>query len=131
MNPSLGVAGLVSNITRSRSRLSDREAAHRRSRSSASDMDETRAIGMLQAENAELRLYLASLISIMISKKYITQEEFEEITSIIDGMDGVVDGRFDGEIARDGTVEAGAKAEEDLALRQLASIVNKKEEDTE
>jgi hypothetical protein len=118
----IGIAQLVNNITGGQERLADRQASFRRAQTVK---DAIRAVGQLQAENAELRLYLATVICLLMSKGVITQEEFAELSTAIDGMDGVADGRFDGQIAPDGTVGASAETRKDVALRELSAAVKK------
>jgi hypothetical protein len=118
----ISIAELVDNITRGSAERMQREADFRKARTYE---DALKAIGQLDAENSELRLYLATVICLLIQKGVISPEEFEKLSTVIDGMDGVVDGRFDGQIATDGTVGAGAKAREDLALRELSAAVKK------
>ncbi|MCP4377787.1 MAG: hypothetical protein GY794_16625 [bacterium] len=118
----IGIAQLVNNITSGQTRIMDRNADLRKTRTVK---DAIRAIGQLQAENAELRLYLATVICILISNKIVSPEEFEKLSTLIDSMDGVADGQFDGQIGTDGTVGAGAKARENLPLRELAATLKK------
>ncbi len=118
----LAIAQLVDNITRGQDQLMARRTDLRKVRTVN---EAIKAIGQLQTENAELRLYLATVICLLISKGVVSPEEFEKLSTVIDGMDGVVDGRFDGQIGSDGTVGAGAKAREDLALRELSAAVKK------
>jgi len=124
-NAAIGIGQLAGNIIRGQERLGDREASSRKGRATT---DAIKAVGQLEAENAELRLYLATVIRLLISKMVITPEEFQELSAGIDGMDGVVDGRFDGQITSDGSVVGGEKAQEDLALRELSAAVKKKKE---
>ncbi len=55
-------------------------------------------INDLRAENEELKLYMASIIKLLISKSVFTPEEFARFVDIIDQSDGTGDGRFTGEI---------------------------------
>jgi regulator of replication initiation timing len=52
----------------------------------------------LADENAELKLYMASLIRLLISKDVITTEEFARFVNIIDAEDGRVDGKLSGDM---------------------------------
>ncbi|MDP6046944.1 MAG: hypothetical protein QGG25_15150 [Phycisphaerae bacterium] len=117
-----GIAQLARNITSGYDRIQDREASLRKARI---DEDVIRAIGKLQAENAELRLSLATVICLLMSKRVISGDEFEELSTAIDKMDGVSDGRFDGKIGTDGTAGVGAEARQDLALRELSAALKK------
>lgn len=49
-------------------------------------------------DNAELRLYLASLFRVLMSKSIISKEEVEQMVQNVDGSDGAVDGQHDGPI---------------------------------
>ncbi|MFZ1935908.1 MAG: hypothetical protein WCB27_23955 [Thermoguttaceae bacterium] len=67
-----------------------------RSRSAGSGS--TDALRRLQAENDELRLYLAAVIRILLSKGVVTQGEMRQIVDAIDAEDGTVDGKFTGNL---------------------------------
>ncbi len=118
----LAIAQLVDNITRGQ----DQSMARRTDLRKVRTVNEAiKAIGQLQAENSELRLYLATVICLLISKGVVSREEFEKLSTVIDGMDGVVDGRFDGRIGTDGTAGVGAKARGNQALRELSATLKK------
>jgi len=116
----IGVAQLVDNIMEGHERL-DRRATQLKQRHLATDM--ARDVGDLRSENAELRLYLATVISLLISNNLVTREEFEKISTLLDGMDGVVDGRFDGQIGTDGTVGVSADNKNSQNLRELSQVL--------
>jgi hypothetical protein len=118
----IGITQLVNNITSGQERLKGRAANMRSTRASN---DAVRAVGQLQAENAELRLYLATVISLLISNNIVTREEFEKLSTLIDRMDGVADGRFDGRIGTDGTIGVAAKDRKSQPLRELSEILKK------
>ena len=123
-----GIAFGISSMVTAISRHADRSDQLRgRAQAARVAAAEARTQGRIAAETAEMRLYLATLISLLIAKKLITAEEFAKIAGIIDAMDGVVDGRFDGEIAPSGEVQAGAKAKESQPLRELAAVVKEAE----
>jgi hypothetical protein len=67
-------------------------------RSRAAGSGSTEAFRRLQAENDELRLYLAAVIRILIAKRVVTQAEMKQIVDAVDAEDGAVDGRFTGEL---------------------------------
>jgi hypothetical protein len=67
-----------------------------RSRSAGSGS--TDAMRRLQAENDELRLYLAAVIRVLVSKRVVTQSEIRQIVEAIDAEDGTVDGKFTGNL---------------------------------
>jgi hypothetical protein len=55
---------------------------------------------VLEAEVAEMRLYLATVIRLLMAKGQVTREDFARLVAVIDASDGAVDGQFDGDIAR-------------------------------
>ncbi len=62
------------------------------------DRSQDREITRLQAENNELKLYLAAMIRLLISKDVINADEITKLVWAIDREDGAVDGRMDGPI---------------------------------
>jgi cell division septum initiation protein DivIVA len=55
-------------------------------------------IALLEKENGELRLYLASLIKYLGHKGILRQDEFRELIESIDAEDGSADGSYKGNI---------------------------------
>ena len=55
-------------------------------------------IKQLVAENAQTKLYLASIVRLMLSKGNITKQELEIMVDAIDAEDGKSDGMFNGNI---------------------------------
>ncbi len=53
----------------------------------------------LEAENDELRLYMAAIVRLLVSKGVASREEMAELVATIDAEDGATDGRFGGPIA--------------------------------
>jgi hypothetical protein len=68
----------------------------RRSRSSGGGS--AGQVERLQAENDELRLWLAAIIRVLVSKRVVSQEEIRRIVEAIDAEDGTVDGKFTGDL---------------------------------
>jgi hypothetical protein len=66
----------------------------RRSRSCSSARD----VVQLQAENDELRLYLAAVVRLLTSKGIVSSEELRRLVDIIDAEDGKQDGRHTGSV---------------------------------
>ena len=60
------------------------------------DQSQDEQIRRLQQENGELKLYLASMIRLLISKNVFTQDEFARFVDVIDQSDGASDGQFSG-----------------------------------
>lgn len=58
-----------------------------------------RRLEVLTTENAELKLYLAALVRLLVAKGAITADELKQIVDTIDRSDGQADGRFDGDVA--------------------------------
>lgn len=52
----------------------------------------------LQMENNELKLYIASLMRLLISKNVLTKEEIQGMVDIIDGEDGAMDRKARGDL---------------------------------
>ena len=52
----------------------------------------------VQRENDRLKLYLASITRLLISKGVLSKEEIEKMVDIIDAEDGVMDGKARGEV---------------------------------
>ncbi|MBN2684782.1 MAG: hypothetical protein JXR40_05845 [Pontiellaceae bacterium] len=55
-------------------------------------------IDQLIRENAELKLYLSSIIRLLISKGNITESELLAMVDEIDKSDGCADGKYDGDM---------------------------------
>ncbi|MHC4215734.1 MAG: hypothetical protein ACYSWP_20495 [Planctomycetota bacterium] len=62
------------------------------------DMSQDQKIEALINENADLKLYLASLIRLLMAKGNITQLELEAMVKAVDAEDGKTNGRLDTEI---------------------------------
>ena len=55
-------------------------------------------IRALERENDELKLYVASIVRILIARSVVTKDEFARFVDIIDRSDGTPDGRYGGDI---------------------------------
>ena len=55
-------------------------------------------IASLQAENDELRLYLAAVVRLLISKGVVSREEMKQVVDAVDAEDGVRDGKYKGKV---------------------------------
>lgn len=62
------------------------------------DLSQGQKLETLVRENAELKLYLASVIRLFLAKGQITKPELEAMVSAIDREDGQADGQYDGKI---------------------------------
>ncbi len=62
------------------------------------DLSQGQKLDTLVRENAELKLYLASVIRLLLAKGQITRPELEAMVSAIDREDGQADGQYDGKI---------------------------------
>lgn len=62
------------------------------------DMSQDQKINALVAENAELKLYLAAIVRLLVSKGAVSNEELKGMVQAIDAEDGAVDGKFSGNI---------------------------------
>lgn len=52
----------------------------------------------LQMENDELRLYLAAIVRLLISKGVFTKDEMRRVVDAVDAEDGMRDGRYRGNV---------------------------------
>ncbi len=55
-------------------------------------------VAQLQAENDELRLYLAAVVRLLTSKGIVSRDELQRMVDVIDAQDGQRDGRHKGAI---------------------------------
>lgn len=60
------------------------------------DRQVTRTLDDLTRENAELKLYLAAVTRLLISKGVINQTELAAVIDAVDAADGKTDGRYTG-----------------------------------
>ena len=74
-------------------------ASRLRAQSSIDGSQDAR-IDTLAAENRELKLYLAAVIRLLVSRGVVTRDEFARFVDIIDRSDGAEDGQFGGDIAQ-------------------------------
>jgi hypothetical protein len=65
-----------------------------RSRGPAGTVD----VARLQAENDELRLYLAALVRLLAAKGVVRADEIRQMVDAVDAQDGTRDGRYRGNI---------------------------------
>jgi hypothetical protein len=68
------------------------------------DQSLKQAVDRLIEENAEIKLYLAAVIRLLIAKGSVTKQEMESIVAAVDAEDGCSDGKFNGKIV-DGPLE--------------------------
>lgn len=86
----LDIGDVERNVTELKRQLTD---AYR------SDMSQDEKIEKLIEENAQLKLFLASLIRLLTAKGTISQEELQTMVASLDAEDGRSDGHYEGEIA--------------------------------
>jgi hypothetical protein len=92
----LGDLGQQLDLADQKAEIDQMREEMRRSRSS--DSGASGLLEHVQAENDELRLYLAAVIRILISKRIVTKEEMARIIDAVDASDGTADGRFTGDL---------------------------------
>jgi hypothetical protein len=68
------------------------------SRSKTVDLTQDQMIESLSQENAELKLYLAATVRLLVSKNIISEDELDVMVHSVDREDGSADGKFDGDI---------------------------------
>jgi hypothetical protein len=59
----------------------------------------TSSLEGLQTQNDELRLFLAVIIRILVSKGVVTEDEMKQIVYAIDAEDGTLDGKYTGKLS--------------------------------
>jgi phage shock protein A len=62
------------------------------------DDSQDEKIRKLTAENAELKLYVAALVRLLIRTDCIAKADLEAIVTAVDAEDGTADGRFTGRV---------------------------------
>jgi hypothetical protein len=62
------------------------------------DREVVQRIDQLAAENAELKLYLAAIVRLLVAKNTVTASELKAIVDAIDRSDGSADGRLTGKL---------------------------------
>ena len=92
----LGDLGQQLDLSDQRSEIDRLRSEIRQSRSASPD--QSRQLEELQADNEELRLYLAAVVRILVSRGVVTAEEIKQLVEAIDAQDGSVDGKYSGDI---------------------------------
>jgi hypothetical protein len=64
------------------------------------DSGQDARIATLEAENRELKLYLAAVIRLLVARGAMDADEFARLIDVIDRADGAADGQFGGDIAQ-------------------------------
>ena len=62
------------------------------------DLSQDEIIRELIAENAQLKLYLVSLMRLLTRKGTISREELQAVVAAVDAEDGRADGQFTGKV---------------------------------
>ncbi len=62
------------------------------------DMTQDQTIRKLVAENAELKLYMASLVRLLVKNGSISRDELAAVVAAVDAEDGKADGQYDGKV---------------------------------
>src|SRR5262245_2814085 len=62
------------------------------------DRSANQRLESLQRENDELKLYLAAVLRLLITKRVATVDEIRELVNLLDREDGAEDGRYEGEV---------------------------------
>ncbi len=93
----LGNLGQQLDISDQRNEIEDLKQQLRRSRVSSPPVGDD--IARLQAENDELRLYLAALVRLLTAKGLVSREEIRRVVNTVDAEDGTPDGKYQGDVA--------------------------------
>ena len=94
-------AGWFGNFVRNRDSLYKSIERRRERARSAGGVSPELAIEMLD-EIGELKLAIATLLNVLVTKGMVTDAELMAQSEIIDAMDGEVDGQFTGYVQPDG-----------------------------
>ena len=62
------------------------------------DAAQDKHIDDLLRENAELKLYLAAIVRLLMAKQVISKDELEKIVDQLDAADGSMDGKYKGSV---------------------------------
>jgi hypothetical protein len=62
------------------------------------DMSQDQKIDTLLKENAELKLYLVSVIRLLTAKGTLSREEIKAMVEAVDAEDGSSDGKYEGSV---------------------------------
>ena len=62
------------------------------------DMSQDQKIDTLITENAQIKLYLASIIRLLTTRGVVSTGELRAMVKAVDAEDGTSDGKFDGDI---------------------------------
>lgn len=92
----LGDLGQQLDLADRKSEIENLRSELRRSR--LSTRDASGDLERLQDENDELRLYLATVVRLLISKGVFSREEMRKVVDAIDAEDGTRDGRYQGNV---------------------------------
>jgi hypothetical protein len=65
---------------------------------SKSHLPEVSELSALQAENDELKLYLAAVVRLLVQKRVCTVEEIRELATALDAADGTIDHKMRGSV---------------------------------
>jgi len=67
-------------------------------KASLTDMSQDQKIDTLLKENAELKLYLVSVIRLLTAKGTLSREELNTMVEAVDAEDGSSDGKYEGSV---------------------------------
>ena len=77
-----------------------RKLARENSRLRQSGDSQASRVARLEQENDELKLYLASIVHLLVGKKVFSKEELARVVELVDSSDGAADGKFSGEVVQ-------------------------------
>ena len=67
-------------------------------KASLTDMSQDQKIDTLLKENAELKLYLVSVIRLLTAKGTLSRKELKAMVEAVDAEDGSSDGKYEGSV---------------------------------
>ncbi len=79
-------------------RMRDERISHQHLKPVLTGDESSQIIAALQAENDEMKLYLAAVVRMMVHKNFCTIDEIKQIVHALDVADGAADGKMQGSI---------------------------------
>lgn len=93
----LGDLGQQLDIMQQREEMERLRAAVAQARTSPAPAADAERIAQLEREIDEMRLYVVSMMRLLLSKNLVSREELERMLKMVDGLDGSEDGRHSGD----------------------------------
>ena len=93
----LGDLGQQLDIMQQRDEMERLRAAVAEAKNKPAPSGDSERIAQLEYELDEMRLYVVSLMRLLLSKELVSREDLERMLKMVDGLDGKEDGRHSGD----------------------------------